>query len=469
VTILRTILAALPSLIAGVALVDLLYPARRPSDWLLKLFLGFGLGLGVTSCLDFYWILLYSPENSGYRWLEWVLAMGLVGAGAVRWRRSKLVVLRRANFHRPSSWLIYALAGMLVAGGALALYSFWAGAVLRPFGNFDAYAIWNLRARSLLLVNPETWPQAFSPLLSWKAHADYPLLWPITLLRAWQELGSQWPQAGQTQAIGFGLACAGLMFTGLLRLRGLGQATLGTLLLVSMPWFITYNVFQQADGPLAYFYLIVILLLYKYEQNNNPAILTLAGLGAGLAGWTKNDGLVFILAVWIYLLVRFGRRPFGKSLGGLVPFGVGVLLPLVTILIFKVRLAPEGDLLGTQTLAQMLAKMIDPTRWGLILAAIGAALPTLGGWSWPAAAAIPLYGLLAGKAPGGRGFWLWLALGLTLAGYVAVYLVTPHDLAWHLQYSLARLLFHLLPASLFLLLALAKNPGQILVGTDQSF
>ena len=44
--------------------VDLLYPARRPSDWLLKLFLGFGLGLGITSCLDFYWMLLFTPAQT---------------------------------------------------------------------------------------------------------------------------------------------------------------------------------------------------------------------------------------------------------------------------------------------------------------------------------------------------------------------------------------------------------------------
>ena len=87
----------------------------------------------------------------------------------------------------------------------------------------------------------------------------------------------------------------------------------------------------------------------------------------------------------------------------------------------------------------------------------------LGGWSWPLVALVPVYGLLAGGAPNTRaqGAWLWLVLGFTLLGYLGVFLVTPHDPTWHLQTSLNHLLFHLIPAGLFLMLALIKNPGQL--------
>ena len=458
---LRTLLAFLPSLVAGVALVDLLWPTRRPSDWLLKLVIGFGIGTGLTSCLDFFWFLLFSPANKAYFWLEAAAAATLAAASALRWRKSRLVVFNRPILRRPSGLAIAGLAVLLVVGLAGA-YSLWNEVAVRPNGNFDAYATWNLRARALFFSTPESWTVAFSPLLSWKTHADYPLLWSLNLLRSWQALGRALPQAGQVQTLLFGLAAGGLMFAGLLRLRGFIQAALGSILLVSMPWFIHFNAFQQADGPLAFFYLLVILLLFKVEQGYNPAVLGLAGLAAGLAGWTKNDGLVFLLAVILYLLVRYLRRPIGRSLGQLVPFGVGLVLPLVTILIFKVRLAPPGDLIGAQTAAELVSKAADPARWGMILSAVWAALPGLGGWSWPAAAGLPLYGLLAGRQPGVNGFWLWLVPGITLLGYIGVYLVTPHDLAWHLQYSLTRLLFHLLPVAIFLLLALAKNPTHIL-------
>jgi hypothetical protein len=462
-TTIRTLLASLPSLIAGLALVDLFYPGRRPSDWLLKLFMGFGLGLGITSCLDFFWMLLFSPTNFGYRWAEVALAFGLVGGAYFRSRKSRLAIIHKENIHWPS-WPTAIMAGLLLAGGLLTLYVLWNDASLLPYGNFDSYATWNLRARALMLSGPQTWTVAFSPLLSWKSHVDYPLFWSLTLLRAWQELGVQLPQAGQIQTVGFGLASAGLLFSALFRFRGLAQGVLGTILVLGMPWFLAYNTFQQADGPLAFFYLLAVLLLYTYEQNDHSGVLILAGLSAGLAAWVKNDGLVFLVAVGIYLLVHRLRHPWGKNLARLLPFVAGLLLPLITILVFKIRLDVHGDLIGDQNLTQLLTKATDPSRWGTILATITTALPGLGGWSWPLAAAIPLYGLLAGRAPGVNSFWLWLVLVITLIGYIGVYLITPHDLSWQLTYSLSRLLFNLLLPAIFLVFVLANNPGQIISG-----
>jgi hypothetical protein len=43
-----------------------------------------------------------------------------------------------------------------------------------------------------------------------------------------------------------------------------------------------------------------------------------------------------------------------------------------------------------------------------------------------------------------------LALALTLAGYFAIYLITPYDLYWHLRFSLSRLFLHLWPSAIFL-------------------
>ncbi|HET6961814.1 MAG TPA: hypothetical protein VFJ27_04940, partial [Terriglobia bacterium] len=47
------------------------------------------------------------------------------------------------------------------------------------------------------------------------------------------------------------------------------------------------------------------------------------------------------------------------------------------------------------------------------------------------------------------------AMGLTLAAYMSVYLITPYtlppfDVTWHLRTSASRLLLHLLPQVVFL-------------------
>jgi hypothetical protein len=43
------------------------------------------------------------------------------------------------------------------------------------------------------------------------------------------------------------------------------------------------------------------------------------------------------------------------------------------------------------------------------------------------------------------------ALALMAAGYAFIYLITPHDLEWHMRTSLSRLILHLWPSALFVL------------------
>lgn len=456
-TFLRALLAFLPGIGIGLAAAHLLWPERGLRAWLLKVFLAPGLGLGIDSCLQFLWIMFFSPAATGFLWLEAALAAGLAAAA---WRRPGLPPLpvppapppnRRGRAVQISAGIILAivlLAAMLHIGGEV---------LAHPNGNFDAYATWNLRARAIYLSPTEAWKAAFSPELSWKMHADYPLLWPLTLLRAWQALGGMASQAGQILTTLFGLACAGLLFAGLYYLNGFLAAALGTIVLTGMPWFQTYNALQQADGPLAYFYLAAMVLIVLHTRRGQPGLLALAGLASGLTAWTKNEGLVFLIAaavtVWIgqFQAVRKSRQdhPGKASLRGLRPFLGGLAIPLAAVLLFKVSLAPPGDLISGQSLAEMLAKTLDPSRWGIILGAILQTLPQLGGWSWPAVWILPLGLLLVGQAKSWLGSLIWLIPGLTLLGYIGVYLITPYDLAWHLQYSLDRLVFHLVVPGMF--------------------
>ena len=48
-----------------------------------------------------------------------------------------------------------------------------------------------------------------------------------------------------------------------------------------------------------------------------------------------------------------------------------------------------------------------------------------------------------------------IALALTLAGYFAIYLITPRDLYWHLRFSLNRLFLQAWPSVIFLFFLVA--------------
>lgn len=452
----RILISQVPIFLIGFAIVQLTWKGFRPVDLLVKIFLGQGLGMGVDACLYFLWSLVFTPFNPFFFWLEMLLA--LVGSGLVI--RKFLKNLPASIQDRPGltlRWPIFGLAAVFVFAAGVTIAAYGLSLYSRPSGSFDAYAIWNLKAR-FIFYSPHDWTLAFSPLITWKAHTDYPLLWPMNILRIWLLLGRDAVEAGIVQTALFFILIPGLTVGGLLKLRDLSQALLGGILILGMPAFLNYSTFQVADPPLAFFYMATLLLLLLYERNQDPGLLILAGLATGLAGWTKNEGLMFEIAVAVYLLARFLRRPLRASLRKFGWFGLGLLLPLATTLVFKAFLAPPGDIMGVQTAGELLTKILDPTRYATILAYLLNYLPNLGGWIWPAAASVPLYALAAGKTRVQPGWLAFMILGITFLGYFGVYLITPKPLEWHLTYSLDRLMFQLLIPGLFLMLALIRSP-----------
>ena len=462
---LRLLLAHLPAFLIGLAMVELLWPRRGPAGGGLKLALAPGLGWGISTALFFLWSQAASPYPRIYPYLEWGFALGLSLAALWSGRKAWTHFARPAAVTLPR--LLPGAAALLVfAAGGLLL---WLRADAQPSGNFDAYAIWNMRARFLFLSDARTWKEAFSPALEWWTHADYPLLWPLALLRAYFSQGRILSQAGVFQAWTYGAALLGLFIAGLRSLhpfRSGWQAVVGGMVLLGLPWFVNYTAFQQSDVPLAYFYLATLILLLLYQREAHPGLAALAGLAAGCAAWTKNDGIVFLVAAaacFATLGIRRAKEP-RLPMPGMAAFGAGLILPLAALLSFKLFLAPPGDLIGAQSIADITAKLLDPSRYLSIGLAIVRAIPTLGGLPWPAAAAGAGYLLLAGfarRVSGPTGARLFMLPSLTLLGYCAVYLITPHTLEWHLGYSLDRLLFHLLIPALFLALVLVRSPEEL--------
>ena len=58
-----------------------------------------------------------------------------------------------------------------------------------------------------------------------------------------------------------------------------------------------------------------------------------------------------------------------------------------------------------------------------------------------------------------------LAIGLLLVGYFFVFVITPHDLGWHVATSLHRLLLHAWPSLLFVFFLFAREPEEALTSS----
>jgi len=212
----------LPPIVIGLLITRTFLPLNRPAAaaWLLNLSLGAGLGIGVLSLLFFLVRLLVGPSNLVYGIAE-ILAIAAATTGCWLFRDKAL----SGADPRPFGGWQWLLLGATVVCLVLAEAQFLDSSAASPYGNWDAWSIWNLRAK--LLAQPDgSWKNAFSPLLNQLAgggatHGDYPLLLSGFIARCWSLTGSIGDVTVPIAVAGlFALATVGLLIGGLAVLRG---------------------------------------------------------------------------------------------------------------------------------------------------------------------------------------------------------------------------------------------------------
>jgi len=270
-------------------------------------------------------------------------------------------------------------------------------------------------------------------------------------------------------ALIFAFSTVGLLLSGLSVLRGRSQAFLGGTVLLATPFFVEQGTSQYADVPLAFFFLATIVLLCLHDAGTRqPGLLALAGLMAGFAAWTKNEGLLFLGAIVLARVVILARHEGWSSCRRqMVPMLLAALPVLLVIAYFKVRVAPAGDLFSSP--ANLWRKILDPARYWATVQWYAKELLRFGHWLLiPGTVLLVGYYFMVGREVGSKyeaGIRTsFLVLGLTLAGYFAVYVITPYDIHWHLRSSLNRLFLQVWPSAIFLFFLAVRTPEQALAG-----
>ena len=179
-----------------------------------------GLGVALSSCLYFGLLLLTGGHRQAVR-LDlafWIIAdCGLLIATA---RRSGLRSLRDRDssdhsIKRVQLEVMVAALGCLVLAVVAGL-SFWLYSTINPHGEWDAWAIWNLRARAIFRGVPD-WSAVFSPTFP---GADYPPLVPVAVARLWAYAGREQLIAPAVVALPFSFSSTAIIIVSVGQLRG---------------------------------------------------------------------------------------------------------------------------------------------------------------------------------------------------------------------------------------------------------
>jgi hypothetical protein len=423
-----------------------------------RLLLGTGIGIGLAS--ECYFLGLVTG-SSGL--LLEILLLLAAGSGVAWNPKAKCPFCESRSFEAMAQTgddrfltrcLAWAFALLLLSGLAVFV---WVSA-RDPRGGWDAWAIWNLRARFLYRNGGVAWRDAFTEVLDW-SHPDYPLLLPAFVARGWTLLGRESSAVPIALAGFFTFACAGLMAASLAILRGAPQGLLAGLALAATPWLYAQGAMQCADIPVAFFRLATLAAMALADRFNSLGLAVVAGMAAALGGWAKNEGLLWFGAFLVARMI--------VARGRLVPaFLAGALPALAPILFFKVRVATSSDIFGAAGRAGMMTRVLEPARYSLIAKEALVHAWNFGPLPVSAFAMLIVYAAVAGLRrwenqdrailPTGV-----LALSFTTVGYFVIYLLRPLDLAWLLDTSADRLLLQLWPGIVFVIFLACRAPRRI--------
>jgi 4-amino-4-deoxy-L-arabinose transferase-like glycosyltransferase len=435
---------------AGVLLLRLSWPRTARWRWTGGVVLGAGFGVGLFAASFFLWMLLFGAS----RMLLWIEAASVIVLAALAVRRGVTLTARAPRTPpggRGPSLLLTATFAVVLAGAAVA---FAALLQRQPHGEWDAWMNWDLRARMIFRGGDSWWP-AFSGEIPW-SHPDYPILVPSTVVRSWLYAGRETLRGPALVAAAFTFGTVLLLVSALAELRSRTHGLLAGVVLLSTPFFIVHGTSLYADVPLGFYFLatLVCLALDGRYGSETPRFAVLAGAAAGLAMWTKNEGLLFTFALIGGILLQGTRRGWPDTRTRLLAFGAGAA-PLVLLTAgFKVAFAPPNDLLSTLGIERTLGNLTDPERYVRTLRAYALHVPAFGrnefgSGMWVLVALLLGFGV--SRVEAARPWLRASAAGLVLllAGHFAVFVSMAHELQRLLNSSLDRLLLQLWPSLLF--------------------
>ena len=372
-------------------------------------------------------------------WLLYIIPIGLASY-ACTWPDK----LKTESYKSPRLFYWATSAAAVFAIGAVIMKSF-----NKPYGEWDAWAIWNLKASFLYSgINDGTWSRLFSQEIEW-SHPDYPLLLPTTISRYWLLLGEPTPLVPVSICVLVLGSSLLLLHAAIKMQRNVSVANVSIIVLLSATFFIQQAGTQYADNLFALIVLIAFilfrqLLVGNYQSESSWGISFLLGIVLGIACSLKNEGLlvatVFFLVYLFYLLLK-RKYNLLTSLKSVFVVSSGWLLMFIPTAFMKYRFDVSNDVISTFSADQVPQYL----SWDRTQALLHASAPLiLDFFLLPIIVACAA--LLSGRFKlvlNPSSVLVFVTALLILCMYICVFLITPYNIEAHVNSALQRLLIHI--------------------------
>ena len=195
---------------------------------------------------------------------------------------------------------------------------------------------------------------------------------------------------------------------------------------------------QYADTWLAFFILLGTYLMKYIKDNKNLVFIT--GIIISGAFWVKNEGFFYFLisSFLVVLQLKSDKKSIYK-------YFLGALSLISIFLVFKIYNSMENEIFNG-FFKTFTSKLLDVKRYILIIKHLKITVLE----KFPILPFLVIFSAIYFSKFERMGIYPILGIFLLICTYFFIYVFTPVDLAWHLEFSLVRLVHHVYPSVLLL-------------------
>ncbi len=335
------------------ALTAGVWAGPRWATALVELSLGSLFGPGLASVLYFALVAAGAATRGT---VLGMLAALLAASAGLWWKLAPASSPPAVSASRQFPYL-WALWIAVALGFVFFLLDFQSASSANPTGQWDAMAIWNLRARDLA-SGGDFWRRAVSSELGGPGvtHPGYPLFLSGFIALQWSASSGFDQIVPIAASLLFAMGPMILLGASLASRRSIALGLLAWLVLLASEVFASQAAAQYSDLLQGLAFLSALVLLEATGERAEPRLLVAAGLAIGLSCWIKNEGWPFALGALGVALWRF-RLP------GIQWLVVGVLPGFLATAVLKIFFVHGREDMFPSTAAEALQKIAGAGRW----------------------------------------------------------------------------------------------------------
>lgn len=450
---LRLSIAILTSVFLGWNILYLIPFKRNKLYFLEKIFISYGLGFGFLSLemlLFYFFDIRFNLVRITTPWLA-LLVVNL----AIYFKDGKNIRIKPIKIKDESN---RTLKIFLILGITFEILYALFRALIKPIESYDAIAIYAIKAKIFYLAKSIP-ADFFSNLALHFPHPDYPLNIPLSETLVYLFLGNLNDQLVKILFPLYFIGILVMLYYAIRRFASNNYSLIFTFLLASVPQFNAYATNGYLDLPLAYYYFLSTLFLFRWFKNEDEIqFLLLSAVMVSLSAWTKNEGLMYCAINIILILIFFmlEHKMTRRELSCLAVYiGMILIIQLPWLWVKWAAHLANSDIgpidIDSFNLAKLLHKagsivyefqrqIFGPKKWNIL---------------WP----LVLFILISNykKAFSKEQRYITISLSLTVLGYIFFYMVSQVEIDYFLRKTWSRFLIHFLPIIIYWLANISKE------------